>query len=350
MRIHFSSKETLVSNPRKREKPSSSEVPDNIHGSCPHFGITAHDRHAGGKWPVDAEDHELCTSWNNCQVAVCKCVVAPGEWKESKKTEKSKDQVKLFSFQAAVVPDNHFDRVDPDAQTSVFWDDKRHTATAVGHLCVEVHPFSWRRLGHDVEVDLPRNTKPWLSTKLPNHCWQQSMRAALMTKEWSPSPRPKWPCQEDRTWSDLSRPAGSLLWTRHRSHGGWQSRSVKGVNETCMLIWWYDVIDADFMDENKRIILRKAFLGLIPTLIFTWVLFRSHFSRGLEGVNSDTSLPSSSRMLEFSCLMTYGRHLNGSSSVSLTRTNIALVAWWMVVSKSWLTCRRRKDTTSVDSQ
>lgn len=40
------------------------------------------------------------------------------------------------------------------------------------------------------------------------------------------------------------------------------------------------------------------------TLIFTWVLLRSHFSRGLEGVNSDTSLPSSSRILEFSCLMT----------------------------------------------
>lgn len=44
--------------------------------------------------------------------------------------------------------------------------------------------------------------------------------------------------------------------------------------------------------------------GLAHTLIFTWVLLRSHFSRGLEGVNSDTSLPSSSRMLEFSCLMT----------------------------------------------
>lgn len=51
-------------------------------------------------------------------------------------------------------------------------------------------------------------------------------------------------------------------------------------------------------------------LGLTPTLIFTWVLLRSHFSRGLEGVNSDTSFPSSSRMLEFSCLMTYSRHLN----------------------------------------
>ena len=37
----------------------------------------------------------------------------------------------------------------------------------------------------------------------------------------------------------------------------------------------------------------------------TCVLLRSHFSRGLDGVNSDTSFPSSSRMLEFSCLMTF---------------------------------------------
>lgn len=42
-----------------------------------------------------------------------------------------------------------------------------------------------------------------------------------------------------------------------------------------------------------------------PTLILTCVLLRSHFSRGLDGVNSDTSLPSSSKILEFSCLITW---------------------------------------------
>ena len=73
----------------------------------------------------------------------------------------------------------------------------------------------------------------------------------------------------------------------------------------------------------------KAFVDLIPTLIFTWVLLRSHFSRGLEGVNSDTSFPSSSRMLEFSCLMTYRRHFNdSSSSVSLKWTSSLLVTCW----------------------
>lgn len=63
----------------------------------------------------------------------------------------------------------------------------------------------------------------------------------------------------------------------------------------------------------------------MPTLIFTRVLLRSHFSRGLEGVNSVTSFPSSSRMLEFSCLITYRRNFNDSSSVSLKRTNSLLI-------------------------
>lgn len=43
------------------------------------------------------------------------------------------------------------------------------------------------------------------------------------------------------------------------------------------------------------------------TRSFTWVLLRCHFSLGFEGVNTDTSLPSSSKMLELSCLMTWGR-------------------------------------------
>lgn len=58
-------------------------VPDDIHGSRPHFGIAAHDGHAGSKWPVDAEHHKLCATRNNCQVAVCKRVVASEEWKNN---------------------------------------------------------------------------------------------------------------------------------------------------------------------------------------------------------------------------------------------------------------------------
>lgn len=72
----------------------------------------------------------------------------------------------------------------------------------------------------------------------------------------------------------------------------------------------WEKIRKEFRKVPRHRLLFKAFLGLTPTLIFTWVLLRSHFSRGLEGVNSDTSFPSSSRMLEFSCLMTYSRHLN----------------------------------------
>lgn len=89
-------------------------------------------------------------------------------------------------------------------------------------------------------------------------------------------------------------------------------------------------------------------LSLTLTLIFTCVLLRSHFSRGLDGVNSDTSFPSSSRMLEFSCLMTCRRN---SPSVSLKdeHESGSHTKKWREV-RCWLTCLRRKDTTSVDSQ
>lgn len=40
------------------------------------------------------------------------------------------------------------------------------------------------------------------------------------------------------------------------------------------------------------------------TRSFTCVLLRCHFSLGCEGVNTDISFPSSSRMLELSCRMT----------------------------------------------
>lgn len=49
---------------------------------------------------------------------------------------KVKSKVTLFS------PDDHFDWVHSDAQPFVVWDDKRHAAAAVGHLCVEVNPLA----------------------------------------------------------------------------------------------------------------------------------------------------------------------------------------------------------------
>lgn len=49
-------------------------------------------------------------------------------------------------------------------------------------------------------------------------------------------------------------------------------------------------------------------LRVAPALTrsFTCVRLRCHFSLGCEGVNTDTSLPSRSRMLALSCLMTWG--------------------------------------------
>lgn len=52
------------------------------------------------------------------------------------------------------VPDHHFDRIHPDTEPFVFRDYIRDTSTAVGELCVKVHPLSRGRLGHDVDVDL----------------------------------------------------------------------------------------------------------------------------------------------------------------------------------------------------
>lgn len=58
----------------------------------------------------------------------------------------------------------------------------------------------------------------------------------------------------------------------------------------------------------------EGHIGLQPrplTRSFTCVLLRCHFSLGCEGVNTDTSLPSSSKMLELSCLMTWGQRGQG---------------------------------------
>lgn len=64
-----------------------------------------------------------------------------------------------FKSREKISPDHHFDWVNPDAQTFIFGDDKRDAAAAVSHLRVEVHPFTGRRLGHDVQVNLQRSVK-----------------------------------------------------------------------------------------------------------------------------------------------------------------------------------------------
>lgn len=152
-------------------------------------------------------------------------MITPEEWRRVNRQklafEKSHN---ITSGTKLLSPDNHFNRIDSDTQTFIIWDDKRHTPTAVGHLCVKVHPFSWWRLGHDVEVNLHGSENKWAPGFLKSN-W---ILLWLRTNECLPSPQPKWPCPEGRTWSDLSRPAGYPQWTQHRSPGGWQSHSVKG--------------------------------------------------------------------------------------------------------------------------
>lgn len=123
------------------------------------------------------------------------------------------------------LPDNHFYRVDSDAQTLLLWDVKRHAATALGHLCAEEHPLSWRRLGHDVKVDLCKNSS------FKHDVWRLKgfRQPVLCCHAWLPSPQLESPCPEGHTWSDLWWPAGCLQGTRRRSLDGWQSRSAIGV-------------------------------------------------------------------------------------------------------------------------
>lgn len=52
--------------------------PHHIHGPSPHFGVTAHDGHAGSKGAIDTEDHKLRALGQHGDVAVSKCVVSPG--------------------------------------------------------------------------------------------------------------------------------------------------------------------------------------------------------------------------------------------------------------------------------
>lgn len=61
----------------EKEALKSPFVPDDVHSAGSHFGIATHDGNAGSKRAVDAEDHKLCPSRDDGQVAVCHRVVAP---------------------------------------------------------------------------------------------------------------------------------------------------------------------------------------------------------------------------------------------------------------------------------
>lgn len=89
------------------------------------------------------------------------------------------------------------------------------------------------RLKIHLEVNLKKNKK-----QTQTQISQVSLTAGelLKTEACSPSPRPKSPCPEGRTWSGLSRPAGHLQWRRRHSLCGWRSRSVN-AEETKGKCW-----------------------------------------------------------------------------------------------------------------
>ncbi len=176
-------------------------------------------------------------------------------------------KVKLIS------PDDHFDRVDSNAQTFVLWDDEGHTATAVGHLCVEVHPFSWRRLGHDVEVDLHRVTKAWahvtrafLTAVFMRCCddtWQLTFSPARVTMSRGPyMKRPVTIC-----WESSVNTASFTRWLAVTFCQEWKKCMswYEQIYESLVLISWMTV-------SSKRL---KEF----RILWFTQVPWQWHLSK-----------------------------------------------------------------------
>lgn len=64
--------------PKQTNHSSPCCSPYNVDCSGADFGVAAHDGYTGSKGTVDAEHHKLCPLWQNCDVAVCVCVVTPG--------------------------------------------------------------------------------------------------------------------------------------------------------------------------------------------------------------------------------------------------------------------------------
>lgn len=180
------------------------------------------------------------------------------------------------------LPDNHFYRVDSDAQTLLLWDVKRHAAAALGHLCAEEHPLSWRRLGHDVKVDLCKNSS------FKHDVWRLKgfRQPVLCCHAWLPSPQLESPCPEGHTWSDLWWPAGCLQGTRRRSLDGWQSRSAIGVkiNQVRKGVFFKTrtkkhVFSLEiYIDKSKSSDLQlhaKCTLSVPNSMYFLWILRKS---------------------------------------------------------------------------
>lgn len=69
---------------RVRPPPAPELSPHHVHGPGPHLRVAAHDGHAGGEGAVDAEDDELRPPGHHGQIAVCRCVVAPGSRRENR--------------------------------------------------------------------------------------------------------------------------------------------------------------------------------------------------------------------------------------------------------------------------
>jgi len=127
---------------------------------------------AAEKKIITLRDWDAITEWETKKPGfLAKCP-------KSLKNEINQDTLLGFKL---ISPDNHFNWVDPDAQTLVLRDDKRHTTTAVSHLGVEIHPFSWWRLGHDVEVNLCEIKKQTYPFNSKRKCLQTLITQGIPT-------------------------------------------------------------------------------------------------------------------------------------------------------------------------
>lgn len=119
--------------------------PHHVHGPGPHFGVAAHDGHAGSKGAIDTEDYELRALGQHGDVAVRKRVVSPGRGGTSEPARPSScpggGRPGLLAPQR-LSPDHHLDGVDAHTQAVGLGDGVGDPPAAAGHQRVQVQPFA----------------------------------------------------------------------------------------------------------------------------------------------------------------------------------------------------------------
>lgn len=100
---------------------------DNINSPSSDFGITSHNWNTCCKWTINAEHNTFHSSGKHSQIA-CGTALVPS--------------------------DHHFDGIHTNSQSLLFGYAVGYPATAVGYLCVKVHPSTRRWLSHYEDINL----------------------------------------------------------------------------------------------------------------------------------------------------------------------------------------------------